>query len=171
MSQYRPPRWIGYLAAGLILAHAALSAYWAAGGTAGLNLLSEGIQEEAEARRTWFAAMVWGVAILKLAVGLVALGMVREWRLPVPRWMLLLVVWGTGVVLTAYGLIQLLGGVSVVLGIVDGPDDRSTAFWAYLLLWAPLWTAIGALYLLTGWWATADPEQRQLGNSAQRSRA
>ena len=149
MVHIRPPFWVNYAAAALILAHAGLSAYWAAGGRAGLGLMSEGIQAQANSPTLWFILMIWAVAGLKLLVGVVALGLARGWNLILPRWMLLTVLWGTGAVLFIYGGIQFITGVAVVSGVVAGPESPSTAFWAYLLLWAPLWLAIGTLYLLT----------------------
>jgi hypothetical protein len=144
----RPPRWIGYIAGGLILAHATLSVYWAAGGTAGWGLLSEGIRAEGEAREAWFVALLWGIAALKSTVAFAALVLAGGWKLPVPRWLVLLAVWGTGVILTLYGTFMI--GMMLLTGFVLEIGERESAFWAYLLLWAPLWLLIGVTFLLTG---------------------
>ncbi len=150
----RIPRWIGYLAGGLLLAHAVLSLYWTLGGTAGLELLTDGIREHAEAREAWFLGMLWGVVVLKAAVGLLAIAIAREFVFPVPRWMPLLAVWGAGAVLTFYGLSQI---VSLSMGglILNEGQHLPAAFWAYLLLWAPLWLVIGVTSLLTAWRASS----------------
>jgi hypothetical protein len=156
MHRARHPYWIGYVAAALLLGHAVLSYYWAAGGTAGLNLLSEGIRDHAETRETWFLAMIWAVAVLKTVVGFIAVALAREVALPVPRWMPLLVTWGAGTVLTLYGLMQI---VNLTLGglILNDGQELPAGFWPYLLLWAPWWLAIGVSYLLLSWAVTRTP--------------
>jgi hypothetical protein len=153
MSNSRVPHWIGYFAAAVMLAHAALSFYWAIGGTAGLGLLAEGMREQAEAREPWFLGILWSVVILKTVVGLLAVALTREVEFPVPRWMPLLVTWGAGIVLTLYGLMQI---VSLTLGglILNDGQELPAGFWPYLLLWAPLWLIIGIGYLLLSWRST-----------------
>jgi hypothetical protein len=154
MTGRRIPLQTGYVAVLLLLAHALLSVYWAAGGTRRLNLLAEGIQSQAERRDAWFIAMVWGVAILKVALALIVLGLTRNWRFPLPRWVPLAAAWGAGLVLMFYALMQI---VSLVAGglILRTDEPLPTGFWAYLLLWAPLWLAIGITVTLTAWRSTA----------------
>jgi hypothetical protein len=154
MFRRRIPHWIAYVAAGLMLAHASLSVYWAAGGTLGLSLLSEGIQELGEERPADFVALVWGVALVKLVVSMLALAIARGWSLPIPVWLIKLVVWGTGVVLSLYGAVMAV--TMVVSGIILEITEPEQGFWAYLFLWAPLWTVIGVSYLLTGLRMRAD---------------
>lgn len=171
MERHGTSRWIGHLAAGLMLAHAVLSAYWAAGGTALLNLLSDGIQEQADLRESWFIAMIWGIALLKAFVALIGLVLVQGWTASVPRVLLLMVTWGTGIILTLYGLTNVLGGVLNLAGIVGASGERSTAFWAYLLLWSPWWLAIGTCYLLLSWWQTTSLRTTVLTRSGRVSGA
>jgi hypothetical protein len=165
MHRARRRLWIGHVAAGLLLGHAVLSYYWAAGGTAGLNLLSEGIRDYAETRETWFLAMIWAVAALKTIVGFIAVALAREAELPVPRWMPLLVAWGAGIILTLYAIVQI---VSLTIGglILNDGQELPAGFWPYLLLWAPWWLAIGVSYLLLSWTVTHMPS----GASAHGSR-
>jgi hypothetical protein len=157
--RFVPPAGSGYVAAGLLLAHAALSLFWALGGTAGLGLLTEGLRQHAAAREPWFLAMLWGVAVLKTFTGLLAWLLAREFTFPVPQWMPLVVAWGAGIVLTFYGLSQIvflsLGGL-----ILNDGQELPAAFWPFLLLWAPLWLAIGVALLLTAWRSTIDAQRK-----------
>jgi hypothetical protein len=150
----RIPVWVGYIGAGLVMAHALLSFYWAAGGMVGMSLLSDGIHEMAADRETWFISLIWTVAILKSALALILLGLTRGWQFPLlPGWMPLAAAWAAGAVLTFYGLIQI---VSLTMGglILNDGQELPQAFWAYLLLWAPIWLAIGIAATLTAWRST-----------------
>jgi hypothetical protein len=142
---------LGWGASLLLFVHAGLSAYWAAGGDAMLWLLSDGVREYAHDPTGWFTAMIWGVAILKAIVAVVGIVISRTRQLHGVSIALLVVTWGAGVVLTLYGAMNLASGVGVLAGFNPADIERSTAFWAYLLLWAPLWLIIGIGYLVLSW--------------------
>jgi hypothetical protein len=150
----RIPFWVGYIGAGLLMAHALLSFYWAAGGMIGMSLLSDGIHEMAADRETWFISLIWTVALLKSALALILLGLTRGWEFPLlPGWMPLLAAWAAGILLSLYAVAQLAS--LTIGGLIMRPDDGlPTAYWAYLLLWAPLWLAIGVSATLTAWRST-----------------
>jgi hypothetical protein len=155
MSRFTSPYQAGYVAAVLLLGHALVSYYWAAGGTAGLGLLVEGMQELAAERNTPFVLLVWAVALLKTGLAVVTLGLVRGWSFPVPRWMPMLAVWSAGIGLSLYAVFQ-IAALSIGGLIQHGGEDLPVGFWPYLLLWAPLWLAIGVTLILTAWWATGQ---------------
>jgi hypothetical protein len=127
--------------------HALLSTYWALGGTWLLGLLSNEINDLAVERPTWFVVMIWSVVSGKLIVCLIGIGLLQSWFDGRARVGALVVSWGAALVLLLYGTVQMATGVAVLAGVVSGPDP-DTAMIAYLLLWAPLWIAIGVGYLL-----------------------
>ncbi len=92
-----PPRttgWAGYAACALALLYAAVSFYWAGGGTAGLSTIGGELEELGRAREPALIAAVWAVGVLKALAGLLALALVRPWGRAFPRRMLLAAAWG-----------------------------------------------------------------------------
>ncbi len=141
----RSTAWTGDAAAGWAFAFAAVSFYWAAGGTQGLGTLAETLREQAVARDQGFITVIWITGALKVLAGLLALALVRPWGKVFPRWMLLTAGWGTGAFLTLYGGLDMIGAGLGVIGITD-PVDPTGARW-YLVLWGPVWLAGGLLML------------------------
>src|SRR6266542_2164164 len=64
-----------YAAAAWALVFAAMSFYWAAGGSLGSSTMSDTIVEPARAREPQFVALLWITGALKTAAGLMALGL------------------------------------------------------------------------------------------------
>ena len=60
----RSTGWIGYAAFAWALLFAALTFYWAAGGTAGVHTLSKSIREPALRREGGFVAILWATGVL-----------------------------------------------------------------------------------------------------------
>ncbi len=141
----RSTEWIGYAAAGWGFAFAAVSFYWAAGGTVGLGTLARTLRDQAVTRDPGFVTVIWVTGGLKVLAGLLALALVQHWGKVFPRWMLLTAGWGTGVFLALYGGLDMHGAGLGVIGITD-PVDPTGARW-YLFLWGPVWLAGGLLML------------------------
>jgi hypothetical protein len=152
----RPPGWIAYAACAWAFGHASLSLYWAAGGTAGLGTLSEGIQEMALARDPSLVALVWLVAVLKILAGLLALALARPWGRRLPQRPLRVLAWLGGAGMTLYGVAWIVQGALVSLGVVGSAASVEPAFWWYLFLWAPVWLLGGLLFVLTAWAAAGN---------------
>lgn len=150
--QSRATRWAGYAACAWAFAFAALSFYWAAGGTAGTDTVSPGVKELALARVPWFVAVLWITAALKLVAGLLALALVRSWGRFIPRWLLLASAWGTGALLGLYGGLGLVRSVPVLLGVASVPEpvDWTVLRW-YVFLWQPYWLIGGILFVTAAW--------------------
>lgn len=145
------PRRVAYAAAAWASCNGALSIYWALGGQAGLDLLSDGITEQAAAGGE-VVVLVWLSAALKVCAGLVALALIRprRWSAQVRR-LLVAAAWLGGGVLTLYGVVGILGGGLVMLGLVEAAGETPlTVRLAYLLLWSPLWVLGGLLFVETG---------------------
>jgi Protein of unknown function (DUF3995) len=76
----------GYAAAAWALLLVAPHFYWGVGGAAGLDTaLNRGIVEH---RDGWFLVLTWGIGLLCVAGGVVALATVRPWGHQAPAWLL-----------------------------------------------------------------------------------
>jgi len=145
----RSTGWIGYAAFAWALLFAALTFYWAAGGTAGAHTLSREIREPALRRDGGFVAILWATGVLKVGAALLALAFVRPWGRSVPRWLLLVAGWGTAALLTLYGGIGMTGALLSELGVTESTDPGVVRW--YLFLWEPVWLVGGLLFAATAW--------------------
>src|SRR5712691_8749085 len=75
----RLARWAAYGAAVAAFAYAAVSLYWAAGGTAGLSTVGGPAEKMARSGGAAAVAVIVVTVLLKTAGGLLALAMVRPW--------------------------------------------------------------------------------------------
>ena len=143
-----------YAASALALLHAAVSFYWAGGGSAGLSTIGGALEELGRSREPALIALVWATGLLKVAAGLLALALVRPWGRTFPRRMLLAAAWGGAAVLTAYGGLLTLGGLLVVTGVIpaSGAADWTALRWhaffwdPWFLLWGILLAAAARRY-------------------------
>ena len=95
----RLPRWargVAYTACGWAFVFAALSCYWALGGTADAETVSAAIVQLARAHDPWMDAALWLSALIKVISGVVILALIQPWGSMVPRWLLLILAWGAG---------------------------------------------------------------------------
>jgi Protein of unknown function (DUF3995) len=148
-----PSRWavgVTYAAAGWAFLFAALSFYWALGGTAGSETISPAIAQLTRARVPWFMAVLWITAILKVFSGFVALALVQPWGRKVPRWILLLLAWGAGTLLFGHGGLIFAVGVLALSGAISLSIPAPLLHW-YTFLWGPWWLLGGLLFLLAAW--------------------
>jgi len=131
---------------------AAMSFYWAAGGTVGGDTIGNVIRTPALARDPTFVAILWTTGALKAIAGLLALALVRPWGRVIPRWMLLVAGWGTGLLLVLYGGANLAVRGLMAVGIISTPASmHSLAARWHLLLWDPWWTLGGILFIAATW--------------------
>lgn len=140
------------LAAVCGLLHAAVSAYWAAGGTALLATLGETILT-AVGDRTW---LLWPVTAIKTLVAVLPLVFDRTGWPPLTR----ALAWLAGAVLVLWGGINTITGNLVLSGIISpaGGYDRD-AMIGHARLWDPLFLIWG-LALLVGLWRTRAAARR-----------
>jgi len=144
--------WPAYAACAWAAVFAAMSFYWAAGGTAGANTIGDIITTPALARDPTFVAILWATGALKAIAGLLALALVRPWGRVFPRWMLLTAGWGTGLLLVLYGGANLAVRGLMAVGIISTPASmHSVAARWHLLLWDPWWTLGGVLFVAAIW--------------------
>lgn len=144
--------WPGYAAAAVAFAFAAVSFYWGLGGTAGVSTLGGQIEALALARDPLIIALVWVTGIGKVVGGLFALALVRPWGRALPRRWLLRGAWAGAVLLTVYGLVQVVSVALVAMGVLTPtqPVEPSVLWWR-LLLWEPWFLVWGVLLGLTAW--------------------
>lgn len=150
--------WFAYAACAWAFAFAAMSFYWAAGGTAGADTLGPAVTDPALARDPGFVALLWGTGALKLAGGLMALALVQRWGRIMPRWLLLTATWGGGLFMLVYAGLNLGVRGLMAVGVLRTPDSMRTAAaqW-HLLLWDPWWLLGGILFVAASWLASAHP--------------
>lgn len=137
----------GYAACACAFLHAGVSFYWAAGGRLGLDTVGQGAAELAASGDLGIVIGLWFVGLVKVAVGLLALALVRPWgpRL-FRRWMLLLAGWGAATVLVLYGGVQLAVQLLVVAGAISTSEDMDwRGFYGHLYLWDPWFVIWGIL--------------------------
>jgi len=146
-------RWVvgvAYAACGWAFVFAALSFYWALGGTAGADTVSPAIVQLARAHVPWVIAALWISALLKVFSGFVALALVQPWGRMVPRPILLILAWGAGTLLFVHGGLFFAVGVLALSGTIRVSTPETLLHW-YTLLWGPWWLIGGILFLIAAW--------------------
>lgn len=146
----RPSIWPGYAACVWAFVFAAMSFYWAAGGTFAVDTLGSSIQSMEH--DPGFIAIVWLTGILKVIGGLFALTLVRPWAPWLPHVLKLILAWVGGIGLVLYGGIQFLLEGLVLSGMlhVTGPVDWNGMRW-HFWLWDPWWLLGGILFCAAAW--------------------
>jgi hypothetical protein len=144
----RAGRWIAWAAAGWMLAFAAMSAYWAAGGRIGVETIGGTIETYADERGTEFVVLLWLIAALKVVAAQVPLALVERWVPAVPRRWLWLATLIMGIGMILYAGANVGARAIMALGLIDTPDSMhsSAARW-HLLFWNPWWLLGGILYV------------------------
>jgi hypothetical protein len=148
------------LAAGLGLGSAAISAYWAAGGTGLLDSIGGEIERWGRQRSASVVLALWLIVVLKCGIALAApVIVVRSRWLPpwtagrIPR----ALSWIAATVLAAYGAVLTVGGLLVQSGLIGASPDgdrRALAWHAYL--WDPWFLAWGLAFMACLWLRRAD---------------
>jgi hypothetical protein len=149
-SALRSTTWAGYAACIWALVFAAISFYWAAGGTAGSDTIGPAITNMAHDPA--FIAVLWGTGTLKLLGGFLALALVRPWGRALPRRVLLTAAWGGGILISLYGAASWVQEGLMVVGVIRIPTGlgHTAAVW-HVLLWDPWWLLGGTLFLSAAW--------------------
>jgi hypothetical protein len=120
-----------YGAAAWSILFAAMSAFWALGGTLGLDTLGNEIERDARAREPDVIALVWVTALLKLVGAALAIA-----------------TWIVGLGVLAYALASFAQHGLMKADVVDTPVALgSSAVGWHLALWDPFWLLGGLLFI------------------------
>jgi hypothetical protein len=134
------------------LAYAAISVYWAVGGTWLLNTVGGTLGQQGRAGNLGIILAVWAAAVLKIIgaiVPLAAAGVTPRQATTGRRRQMRVLAWLEAAILTIYGLVLTGAGLLVQSGVITpaaSADRRALAWHAYLwdpwfLLWGVLVTA------------------------------
>jgi hypothetical protein len=133
------------------LAYAAISVYWALGGTWLLDTVGGTLEQQGRAGNPGIILAVWAAAVLKIIgaiVPLAAVGVTPGQATTARGRQMRVLAWLEAAILTIYGLVLTGAGVLVQSGVIASAsaDHRALAWHAYLwdpwfLLWGVLVTA------------------------------
>jgi hypothetical protein len=144
------------IAAGLGTASAAVSAYWALGGTALLDTVGGDIERWGRERSIGLVVALWVVVVLKLVGAAAPLAFVGVGATQAPWWARArparVLGWIAAVGLTVYGAVLTVVGLLVEADVVEASDDadeRAIAWHAYL--WDPWFALWGATFAVAMW--------------------
>jgi Protein of unknown function (DUF3995) len=141
---------VGALVIGL--AYAAISAYWALGGTWLLDTVGIALSKPGQAGRTAALLTAWAAAVVKAIAAVLPLLAVGGWTLVADQgWLrpVRVLAWIEAVILTGYGLVLTVTGLLVQAGIVAAAadaDHRALRWHAYL--WDPWFLVWGILVVI-----------------------
>ncbi len=174
LPQLRTVSWAGYAACTWAIVFAAVSFYWAVGGTVGVNTNAPAITKHVLARDPAWVAIMWCTGVLKIIAALVALALVQPWGRALPRWLVLIAAWSAVVIMGVYeGAASLIQHALMVAGIISTPAGlgATSARW-HLLLWDPWWL-VGGILLASRPGITAARRLRDYGSGCdwRRSRS
>ena len=151
-----------FSAAAWCIAFGALSLYWAAGGSLGVNQLAVSLQESADERESGFVALVAATGIAKLVGATVPLWLALGHPSRSIRRLLLFLCWGGGALLALYGLTDIVtGSIRAARGTMEN------AIW-YAALWGPTWSLGGLLFVMTAWTFQRSAEERRIDRPCER---
>jgi hypothetical protein len=148
-----------WLAAALGAGSAAVSAYWAVGGTALLDTVGGTFERWGRERPAGAVLALVAIAVLKLVVAVAAPVLARA--VPAPAWatgrMPRSLGWIAAVVLTLYGGALTAAGVLVEAGVIDPTNDgdRHALAW-HTWFWDP-WFFLWGVAVVVALRRTRDP--------------
>ena len=149
------------IAAGLGTASAAVTAYWALGGTALLDTVGGEIERWGRQRSAGVVITLWVIVVCKLIVAAAPLVFAGVGRTRLPAWTrarwLRKLGWATAVGLTAYGGLLTFVGLLVEAGVLDpaaDADEHALAWHTYF--WDP-WFALWGLAFSVAVWRSRRP--------------
>ena len=142
--------WAGYAAFAWGLIFAAISFYWGAGGTLGVETVW-GSATSGVAQSPALRAAVWVTGVLKVVAAILAIALVTDWGRRLPHRLLTAMGW------TAFGVLALYGGVNVlaealtVAGVIRPTSvDWKPLLW-HLYVWDMSFLLWGILFGLATW--------------------
>lgn len=147
MASDRPRRWSAFAAAGWAFVFAAMSFYWAVGGTLGGETIGESIAGPAARREPWMVAVLWITGALKALAGVFALALVEPWGRRLPRRLMRALAWIGGGGLLLYSVALLVQHGLMAAGVIERASSLSaTELRWHVFFWDPFWLLGGILF-------------------------
>lgn len=143
---------LAWTALGLGLMHAAISVYWALGGTWLLDTIGGALEARGRAGDPLLLTVIWGTVGLKLITAIVGLLAVSPEVIGFWRRIVRFIAWSAAAILVAYGGVLTLVGLLVqasVIPIEPDADQAALAWHAYV--WDP-WFLLWGLALGSALW-------------------
>ena len=144
------------IAASLGVASAAVSAYWALGGTALIDTVGGEIERWGRERSAGVVATLWVITLAKLvgAVAPLVLAGVGAGRLP--AWtragLMRVLGWIVAIGLTVYGGVLTVAGLLLEAGVIDAANDADEhAIAWHALFWDPWFLLWGFAFAVAMW--------------------
>ena len=144
------------IAAGLGVASAAMSAYWALGGTALLHTVGGEIERWGRERSASLVATLWLVTVAKLVGAVAPLVLVGVGARRLPAWAraqpMRVLGWIVAIGLTVYGGVLTVVGLLVkadVINAADDADEHAIAWHAFF--WDPWFALWGGAFTVAIW--------------------
>jgi Protein of unknown function (DUF3995) len=151
-----------YAAAVVAFAYALVSLYWAVGGRRLVSTVGGYVEQFARQGGAVPVLVALAAAAAKVAVGLLALALVRPWGRVIPRRWLLAGSTAASVLLVGYGGLNVLVGALVLSGVIhpDGSVDRTALRWHVGVwdLWFLVWGILLALATVSYWRRTGEQD-------------
>ena len=153
------------VACALGLGHAAVSAYWAFGGTALLDTIGGSLERWGREREPALVAGLWLVVVVKMMVALAAPVLAGVGAGLLPAWtrgrVARLLGWIAATVLVLYGGAMTSVGLLVEAGVLDAAADADrTALAWHAFFWDPWFLLWGVAFSLSLWASRPVPPSR-----------
>lgn len=142
-------RWACYAASGWAFLFAAMSFYWALGGTRGAATLGIWAEQSARNRDPELVFTLWVTGLLKALLGLLPLSVLQGWFLYISQRLLRLAMGWIGALIVLYYLASSMQQLLMLGGIL--PVSKSlgqTGLVWHLTFWNPWWILGGILFIL-----------------------
>jgi Protein of unknown function (DUF3995) len=153
------------------LLYAAISVYWAVGGTWLLDTVGASLVQAARGASAGVLFAVWAAAVLKVIATVLPLLAVHAAAPPGSRWrrVLRVLTWVEAVILVLYGLVLTATGLLVQSGLVatDATADHRALRW-HAYLWDP-WFLVWGLLVTAALWRSRRLASGRRGQASQRS--
>ncbi|OLR93914.1 DUF3995 domain-containing protein [Actinokineospora bangkokensis] len=138
--------WAAWAAFAWAAVFAAVSAYWALGGTVGIDTVGGAIADLVHSGDSAASVLAWVAVLMKVAGMVYALALIQRWGRVFPRWLMLTGGWGATVLLIVYGGAIVVVGALVVTGVIEAaPTTDMYAIRWHLFLWDPYFVIWGVL--------------------------
>lgn len=156
--------WAAYAASACAGLFAAVSLYWALGGTAGMRSVGGYAERMARSGDASATVVIWMTVALKAGGAVLALSLVRPWGAVFPRRLRAGIAGAAALVLSLYGGMNMVGEALVELHVVtpSTPVDWTGLAW-HLALWDAWFLAWGLLLGAATWRFIRRPGDVVLG--------